>query len=115
MPWMIDITAMSVVVARMSLRSVRKLRSLLARRESAATEAASRNEAVWEGFFIRRSLSIERTRLELCSVVLSSSPAGRHPAKIAAESLTGSQGGRRVQPRAAANADWNERPDDRRF
>ena len=47
MPWMTDITAMSVVVARMIPKSVRKLRSLLPRKESAATEAASRNDAVW--------------------------------------------------------------------
>src|SRR5208337_4249974 len=40
------ITAINVVVARMMPSSVRKLRSLLERRESAAIAAASRNDAV---------------------------------------------------------------------
>ena len=47
MPWIMDITAISVVVARMMPSRVRKLRSLLERSESAATAAASRNDAVW--------------------------------------------------------------------
>ena len=38
MPWIIDITAISVVVARMMPSRVRKLRSLLERSESAATD-----------------------------------------------------------------------------
>ena len=41
------ITAISVVVERMIPSSVKKLRSLLARKESKATDAASKNEA-WE-------------------------------------------------------------------
>src|SRR5579864_3619896 len=47
MPWMTDMTAMSVVVARIMPNRVRKLRSLLERKESAATDVASRNDAVW--------------------------------------------------------------------
>ena len=47
MPWIIDITAISVVVARMIPSRVRKLRNLLERSESAAMDATSRNEAVW--------------------------------------------------------------------
>src|ERR1700688_744604 len=47
MPWIMDMTAIKVVVARMMPSSVRKLRSLLERRESAATAAASRKDAVW--------------------------------------------------------------------
>jgi len=45
MPWITDITAIKVVVERMMPSSVRKLRILLPRSESMATEAASRNEA----------------------------------------------------------------------
>src|ERR1700686_2183579 len=47
MPWIMDMTAIKVVVARMMPSSVRKLRSLLERSESAATAAASRKDAVW--------------------------------------------------------------------
>src|SRR6266849_5712353 len=47
MPWITDMTAINVVVARMMPNSVRKLRSLLERNESAATSVASRNDAVW--------------------------------------------------------------------
>lgn len=47
MPWITDITAIRVVVARMIPSNVRKLRSLLERNESAATDAASRMDAVW--------------------------------------------------------------------
>ena len=46
-PWITDITAISVVVDRMMPSSVRKLRSLLARSESKATVAASKKEA-WD-------------------------------------------------------------------
>jgi hypothetical protein len=42
---MMDITAMSVVVARIIPSSVRKLRSLLPRSELSATAAASKSEA----------------------------------------------------------------------
>ena len=49
MPWITEMTAMSVVVERMMPSSVRKLRILLDRRESNATEAASRKDA-WEDF-----------------------------------------------------------------
>ena len=44
-PWITAMTAISVVVDRMIPSSVRKLRSLLDRSESSATEAASRKEA----------------------------------------------------------------------
>src|SRR6202022_4288870 len=47
MPWIMDMTAINVVVARIMPSSVRKLRSLLDRSESAATDAASRKDAVW--------------------------------------------------------------------
>ena len=50
MPWIIAITAISVAVERMMPSSVRKLRSLLARSDSKATEAASKNEA-WDAAF----------------------------------------------------------------
>ena len=46
MPWIMAITAISVVVARMIPSSVRKLRSFLERSESAAIAAASANDAV---------------------------------------------------------------------
>jgi hypothetical protein len=45
MPWMTDITAISVVVEMIMPNRVRKLRSLLERSESKATEAASKNDA----------------------------------------------------------------------
>ena len=45
MPWITHITAISVVVERIIPSSVRKLRSLLDRRESNATLAASRKDA----------------------------------------------------------------------
>jgi hypothetical protein len=48
-PWITEVTAMSVVVERIIPRRVRKLRILLDRIESNATEAASRNDA-WEDF-----------------------------------------------------------------
>ena len=47
MPWIMDMTAIKVAVARMMPSRVRKLRSLLERNESAATAAASRKDAVW--------------------------------------------------------------------
>src|SRR5579885_992436 len=46
MPWITAITEISVVVERMIPSRVRKLRSLLARRESSATAAASIKDAV---------------------------------------------------------------------
>jgi hypothetical protein len=46
MPWITDITAIKVVVARMIPNNVKKLRSLLERKESAATAVASRKDAV---------------------------------------------------------------------
>ena len=49
MPWITDITAIRVVVERMMPSRVRKLRSLLERSESKATEAASKKDA-WEDF-----------------------------------------------------------------
>jgi hypothetical protein len=48
-PWITDITEIRVVVDKMIPSSVRKLRSLLVRSESMATEAASKKDA-WEGF-----------------------------------------------------------------
>src|SRR5215472_15866123 len=47
MPWIMDMTAIRVVVARMMPSSVRKLRNLLDCSESAATAAASRKDAFW--------------------------------------------------------------------
>jgi hypothetical protein len=46
MPWMNDVTAISVVVARMIPSKVRKLRSLFLLRESMAIRAASQKEAL---------------------------------------------------------------------
>src|SRR6266581_9220076 len=45
MPWITAFTPIRVVVDRMIPSSVRKLRSLLERKESRATDAASRNDA----------------------------------------------------------------------
>ena len=49
MPWITAITAINVVVERMMPSNVRKLRILLERRESKATEAASKKDA-WDEF-----------------------------------------------------------------
>ena len=50
MPWINAVTAISVVVARMIPSKVRKLRSLLVRRESTAMRVASQNEALRRSF-----------------------------------------------------------------
>src|SRR4051794_38866056 len=50
MPWMREVTAIRVVVARMIPSSVRKLRSLFLRSESSAMRVASQNEALKRNF-----------------------------------------------------------------
>ena len=67
MPWITAITAISVVVERIIPSSVRKLRSLLERSESKATEAASKKDA-WDGFHVSERLFLRiRGSAEVCS------------------------------------------------
>ena len=71
MPWITDITAISVVVERIIPSSVRKLRSLLERSESNATDAASKKDA-WEDFTERATLTYRiREPRETCSDISS--------------------------------------------
>src|SRR6185312_13992249 len=117
-----EVTATSVVVARMMPSSVKKLRSLFLLKESTAMRAASQKEALGRNDRLRCiSDSKQRYLQRFCSVLLRplarrrpgwlvpSSPELHHPAKIAAFRGTEIPNVRRAPAKAALNKDFRRK------